>query len=332
MAKLLSDGMDMYNVVADLSQRYSTTGSARVYGSTIGRFGGGGIRFDNGSSSIIAVVIGEPQTAIVSFSIFRSNTVPTANQDLFRFENASASGLISLESNASDVVDVMRGVVSLGTFTLTKNVWHWLSIKVKASNTVGTVDIKVDDVDVFSFSGDTVDSGLEVIEKAQFIGNSVQDITFDDIIISDIAGAAPFNDILPDSRIDTLTPSAAGDSTQYTGSPSANFTNAQTNDGDTSTNVDATSGNKDLYNLGDMSFTPVNIDAVDVVTCVKNPTPGTELVKLKTKTGTTEGTGSNITLTSSYAYKQATFLVDPDTGVAWTESGVNGMQAGMETV
>lgn len=332
MSKLLSDGMDMYNVVADLSQRYSTTGSARVYGSTIGRFGGGGIRFDNGSSSIIALVTGNPQTAVVSFAIFRSNTVPTANQDLFRFENASASGLISLESNASDVVDVMRGATILGTFTLTKNAWHWLSIKVKASNTVGTVDISVDDVSVFTFSGDTVDAGAEEVHKAQFIGNTVQDITFDDIIITDVADPSPFNDILSDSRIDTRTPNAAGDSTQYTGSPSANFTNAQTNDGDTSTNVNATSGNKDLYNFDSMGFTPVNISAVDVVACVKNPTPGTEAVKLKIKEGTTEGTGSNITLTSSYAYHQATFPLNPDTGTVWTEAEVNGVQAGMETV
>lgn len=334
MSKLFSDGMDVYSLSSQLSQRYDVITGSPIFGATVGRFSEGGITID-GTSGITKNIDGDPQTCVVSFAVFRENTDPEINlKAMLRIGNAaSAVGILDwIYLDTSDVIQVRRDTTSLGTFTITRNVWHWVSMKVKAANSGGTIDIEVDGVSVFTFSGDTVNTGNEDCTRVQLLGNADQDAIYDDFIITDVAGGAPFNDVLAGKRISTLLPSAAGDSTEYTGNPSANFTNAQTNDSDTSTNVNATATEKDLYQMGNMGFPPTEINAVDVIICAKNPDPGSFDIKSKTKTGTTESSGSTKTLTSSYQYFQETLLVDPDTSSAWTLSGVNDMQAGMETV
>lgn len=334
MALIFMDGMDVYGVTADLSTRYDSVSTNIAYGAAIGRFGGGGIIVSDDDKYIQKAVTGFPQTGVVSFGVFRTTTTPGADI-IWRFDNSVAGGGVTVKTlGTAGTMEVFKGTAtSLGTFTLSANVWHWVSCKYKAANTGGTFDVEVDGTNVFSFTGDTVNSGTEDFRDVLLGGDIVQDFTYDDVIITDVSGAAPFNDLLSDRRIDTILPNAAGDSSGFTASPVvANFLNVDDTapDGDT-THVEANvSTTKDLYNMASMGFSPAGIDAVNVVAQASNPDAGTPGVKLKVKSGTTEGTGASQTPSSGYGYIDELFLLNPDTSAAWTETEVNAMQAGQE--
>lgn len=339
MTLLFMDGMDLYGITADLATRYTSVASTSVaYGAAIGRFGGGGIIVSDDDRYITKDITGSPQTCVISFAVFRSTVIGAGADIVWRFDNSAAGGGMACKSitGSDGTLQVTRGTTTvLGTFPLSTNIWHYVSIKWKAANVGGTFDVEVDGVNVFTFSGDTVLSGLETCNTVLLGGDRLQDFTYDDLIITDAAGAAPFNDLLSDRRIDTILPDAAGDSSGFTATPSvANFLNVDdvAPDGDTTHNEAEISTTKDLYNMAAMGFTPSSIDGVNVVALAKNPDAGGTQFKLKTKTGVTEGNGSAKTPTSVYLYFDELFLTDPDTAAAWTESGVNGMQAGMEII
>jgi len=336
MTILFMDGMDLYGVTADLSTRYAAVNGTNItYSATSGRFGGGGITVSDDDKYFNAPIAGTPQTAVISFGVFRT-TVPSAADIVFRANNSGAGNINFRTIAALPDIQIRRGPTTiLGSFSLSLNTFHWVSIKIKVANTGGTIDVEVDGVNVFSFTGDTLNSGTETNNSFDFGGDINQDFTYDDIIITDIAGSAPFNALLADRRIDTILPNATGDSAGFTASPVVdNFLNVDDTapDGDT-THVEAeVAATKDLYNMASMGFSPSAIDAVNVVALSKNPDAGGTQYKLKVKSGVTEGTGSAITPTTGYQYDDEVFLTNPDTTAAWTESEVNSMQAGMEIV
>ncbi len=339
MTILFMDGMDLYGATSNLSRRYDIVNSSVNWGAAFGRFGGGGIQVTADDLYFHKTLVGAPVEIIISFALFRSSTAAGGNDAVFIITNAGATELISWEPSAgSNIIVVNRGGqfgTQLGSFSIGLNEWHWVSMRYKASNTVGTYDIDVDGVNVFSFSGDTVNSGFQEVNTVKFGADNLQDWTYDDVIITDIAGSSPFNDILTDRRIDTIRPDATGDATDFTASPAVdNYLNVDdvTPDDDTTYVESGVSADKDLYNFGALGFSPGAIDVVNVVGLVRNPDAGTTEFKMKVKSGTTEGDGSSQTPSATYKYLDDNFLVNPDTASAWTESEVNGMQAGQEIV
>jgi len=328
------DGFDLYANNTDMLTRWDTADSSVTFGSAFGRFGGGAVKITDDDRYLHIAVPGTPQTAIISFALFRTSTTP-GSDFVMKFDTSASSGGITIKSTGSGgTLEVFRGVLtSLGTFVISSNTWHWVSIKYKAANTGGTIDIEVGGVNVFSFTGDTVQSGTETVNNVRLGADVVQDFSYDDVIICDDAGSAPFNDLLTDRRIDTLLPNAAGDSAGFTASPAvANHLNVDdaTPDGDTTHVESNVSTTKDLYNMASMSFSPGSIDGVNVVAQVRNPDAGTPGVKLKVKHSTSEGTGASQAATTNYKYIDELFLLNPSTSLAWTESEVNAMQAGQE--
>lgn len=335
MSVLFIDGMDIYGATSDLESRYDAVNVDDIaFGAAIGRFGGGGIIISNSRKYIQKSIPGTPETVIISFALFRASTTSSfIAEDIIYIKN-NVSNLLLLENqqNTSNL-RVSTGNTLIGTVSIGLNAWHWISIKVKAdSSGGGTIDIYVDRKNRFSYLGQTVVSGSETCNDFQFGADTDQDYTYDDLIICDNAGSAPFNDILDDRRIDTVFPDGAGSSTDWTPDSGSNYARVQTADGDTSYVEADTSAEKDLYTMDDMSFSPDVIDGVNVVALMKNPDSGATEVKLKIKENVTEDTGSDLSIGSDYAYQDEFFLENPDTLSAWVEAEVNAMQAGMEIV
>jgi len=336
MALLFADGMDLIGATANIVRRYDSITASVAWGAAFGRFGGGGIKVTDDDRLFSKSVAGSPQTCIVSFALFRSSTASQIDR-CFGFDTSVSQGGIQMFTNsASSLIQVRRGATVLGVdFTVSLNVWHWISIKYKAANIGGTYDVKVDGTNVFSFTGDTVNSGTETINIIKFGGDQTQDFTYDDIIIMDDTGSAPFNDFLADTRIDTIQPNAVGDNAGFTAVPAvANHLNVDeaVPDDDTTYVESEVTTTKDLYNMASMAFSPTAINAIQVVGQVTNPDSGTTQFKFKVKSGITEGTGIAKSPPLGYTFFDEIFINNPDTAAAWTESEVNAMQAGMEIV
>lgn len=335
MTMNFATGLDIEGSTAALSLRFASVNpSAIAWGSTIGRFGGGGVICTD-DDKYLEIATTTETTQILSFAFYRTAQFG-GNDRIWSLATSSSIGSIQFISNgANSVITAQRGGAGLGNFTITPEIWHWVSIKIFVANSNGTCDVEVDGTNVFSFSGDTQNGG-DGVPASWNIGASIgNDMTYDDIIACDDQGSAPFNDLLEDMRIDTIMPDGAGDDSDWTPVSGANWTNVDEipNDGDTTYVESAVAADSDLYEMED---TPPDVGStihgVQVSAVAKNPDGGTTDIAVKVKVDTTEDVGATQTLASDYFYISSFFDEDPDAAAAWTASAIDDMQAGMDVV
>ncbi len=111
---------------------------------------------------------------------------------------------------------------------------------------------------------------------------------------------------------------------------SGNFseTNEVPPGGDLSYVASSTVGAEDLYAFGSLSSTPSNIAGVKVSALLRKTDSGARTVSVQIKSGTTDVSGTAQAPGTSYAYFAAYADSDPNTGAAWTATGVNSLSAG----
>jgi hypothetical protein len=102
-------------------------------------------------------------------------------------------------------------------------------------------------------------------------------------------------------------------------------------DDDSSYVTDATVSDQDRYTFP--SIAGAQVFAVAVNLRAEKDDSGTRTVRTVTKSGATVAdNGSDFALTlNTYADFQGLFETDPNTGVAWTVSGVNAAEFGVKT-
>jgi hypothetical protein len=129
---------------------------------------------------------------------------------------------------------------------------------------------------------------------------------------------------------DTLRPTADTAEADWTPSAGADHyavVDEATINGDTDYVSAATPGDLDLYEMGNLSFTPDTVHAVQV----KNDAEARQ-VRTKLKSGTTTADGTTQGMATSYLPYGDLYATDPDTSIAWTPGAVNAMQVGIEVV
>jgi hypothetical protein len=94
---------------------------------------------------------------------------------------------------------------------------------------------------------------------------------------------------------------------------------------------DATVNHEDLYSFGALSVTPTNVYAVAVKGFLQRSDSGAKTASLRTKSGASDGGGSlaGQTPPTTFGWVGSMFETDPQTGVAWTGSGLNAAQSGV---
>ena len=340
MAILFQDGFDLYGAIGEVTRRWAQAhATIFTYSTTSGRFGGGGITCTQDDTYLETPSLGSPQTVIISFAFKCDNNDALGTDRIIEFNNELGVLFSLYWIVGTNTWQARSGITTvLGSFNITRAVWHWISIKLTVSDTVGTIDVELDNVSVLSVSGADTHGNVAGTDTVTSIGLGGQldiSITFDDVIVCDDTGAAPFNDLLTDRRIGTILPNAAGDSSGFTASPAvANYLNVDDTapDDDTTYVESEVTTTKDLYNMAAVGFSPSTVDAAAILALVSNPDAGVTQCRLKCKSGTTEGTGSAQFATSGYTYLNELFLLNPDTASAWTETTINSMQAGIEIV
>lgn len=356
MAFLFCDSFDAYTLIAQLTDKWPSAVGTLTLGTSAGKFSGGAVSTTGANQNTNYLVSPAGYTVSSTHALnwgywMKSSAAGTwynltGTSILGQIPNNSANGstytpflgflgsgrILAMENNVT--------ITSLasGTATCTDGNWHWVEFSTIISTTAGLLGAYVDGVQDINFSGVTaLNSG--------YVPTAVSSITIypgkhatanggsgfiDDFIMYDGTGSSMNSFPLGPQRISLLEPNGAGDSAQFTPSTGNNYAAVNSGYANSTTFVsDASTGNVDLYAMGDMSYNPATINAVVANYYGQNSGTGTSTLNPKIKTSSTVATNSGITLNvgANKGYQSA-FYTDAGSS-AWTETSVNAMQMGM---
>lgn len=245
-------------------------------------------------------------------------TVLHATDGSIKVYRGSSSGTL-LESSATGV--------------LTAQAWFWIEIKVTIHDSTGTYEVRVNGVDVVSGSSvDTKYQATDGVTQVRISGTGA-DSYYDDLYIADDSGSFDF---LGDSRVDTIYPTGAGTTTEWTPSAGSNYENvddATDIDDDSTYNSEADVNGVDLYAFGNLAaLSSATIHAVAANICSKNEDATTHSHKAIARPVSTNRLGAEKTNTTSFKIYQEIWALNPEDSAAWEEADVNGSEFGIQLI
>jgi len=251
----------------------------------------------------------------------------------FREAGDSTQAELRLAANGQLLAYNGPGSALLGSSAagvITADTFHYIEVEFVLSDTVGVFKVYVNGVQVINVTGaDTKAQSSAVVTNLSFTfsGNGNGGQRYDDFYLTDTAAR------LGESRIETLSPSADTATKNWgrsAGSDNFALVDEKPSDGDTTYVTATTAGTADLYDMADLSEVPLVIHAVQSSIIGRKDDAATRAVRCNLKSGGTTANGTALGLTTSYVQRVTLYATDPDTGSAWTASGVNALQAGPE--
>lgn len=346
MALLWLESFD-YLDSADLSLKYALRDGATIIDTTVKKNGRASVRINNDYDALVW-----SKTLQVDGSVFTTPFIiigcsfridrETVNTRIFELASSGGTGQLSLYYDGpSRRLQVKRftTLIATGTNEILQNSWYYIEWKVKISNSSGANEciVKVDnvtDIDVGA-GADLQNHSTDELDRV-FLSNANSFAYYDNWYICDTTGTKN-NDFLGPIVVESILPNGNGTTNQFTGQDADstdNYLNVDENtfpDNDTSYNESDTVSNVDLYALANLTGNVGTIHGIQLISKVrKSDTSNPRGLKNLVRSGTTNYEGSELTLTDSYAYKTDRWENDPDTAVAWTESGVNAIEAGVK--
>ncbi len=274
---------------------------------------------------------------VVGFAFYEAGGIGNIySSDMVRYYTDSAASLaLSLRVNTNGALHIMRGSTSIANSAMglvNASTWNYIEFSAKISSTVGTADVRLNGVTVASFSGNTKNTGTsDSIDAVRVAGTFGGQKLIDDFYVLDTTGAGPYNTFLGDVRVYTSTPDGAGATTQFVPSSGANYTTVDELPYSASDYVQSpTPGNRDTYTMSDLPTGAATIYAVQNNVIAKKTDAGTISLRPVTRSGGTNYYGTTTALTASDIVITDLRQTDPSTSSAWTPSGVNSMESGME--
>jgi len=258
------------------------------------------------------------------------------NNTLLAFQDAAGNTHFSIKWTASgsviSLICLDANSVQVGS-TKTAAVGDWVHFGVDLTvGGAGTVTVKFDDVtQLNAVSGDFLNGATATVSRVA-IQNTRYDsqVYADDLLIQDASGA------LKGSGLHCVAsyPTAAGDTTQFTPSAGSNWQNVDETDPneDTDYNFSSTAAQLDLYNVTDLPAYTGNVLGGEIWMRARKDNGGTEQLKIATKTESVVYYGATEDMTNAYAMYHKQYLLNPNTGVAWTQTEANAAQIGAEVV
>lgn len=352
MTLLFLDGCDHWDSAAALSKWSSYSGPSLIPGAggggtgPSGRNGKGiGIRSGGAGNAAwvkkIVPVAQEHATFVVGFAMQAAPNLPTAVRRLLSLNSdGGVTEHVSLCLTAGGQLQVRRGDQAgtiLGTETGVSfpvaSTWHYVALKVLLSDTVGTVEVRLDgrSTPVIALTGiDTKNAGTKTVFDAIQFGDTGTSIDIDDIYLCNGAGSVN-NDFLGDIRIDTLFPTSDGANTGMTPSTgTSHFALVDENPENTTDSVaNATNGVKDTWGYSD-TVAIGTVRGVQINTYAQKSDAGAKSFRPVVRHAGTDYGGTDANLGVSYVYYQQVYETNPGTSAAWTTTEVNAAEFGVE--
>lgn len=266
-----------------------------------------------------------------SYISFHTNSGTTPQ---FRLKLVAPTTLSIVRHDGTTLASSAAGVMRL-------DAWQYIEVYAKVADSGGRATVRVNGVTVIDFTGDTKHNGtLDTIDMI-CLGDTYPGFNYgprvttlvDDLYICDATGPAPYNTFLGDVRVHTTSPTGAGNSTQFTPSTGANYAAVDEIPYSATDYVSAIpSGTKDTYQMGDLTVTPNTIFGVQSNIIAKKIDAGTATIRPIIRSGGTDYAGTSSALITNDVTYSHVRTDDPNTSTAWTASGVNNLEAGMEIV
>lgn len=331
MALLFIDGFDHYD--SSLEKWDSNLGGG-TYNFVTGRFSGFAVEYPNQNGGPLVKNIPTSSEIYMGFAFFPPSLSGDRLIDLWddgstlmmRVEH-NASGQVVLKLGASQVDISATGVISDGQ-------WSYIEFRCDPQDAGGTLEVWVNGVSVASFTGDTNPAGGNSnVARVDIFGTDTNAPLYkiDDLYILDTTGTVN-NTRLGDSRIITDAPTvdtSKSDFVPLTGNDNfAMVDEINTIDNDTTYNENGTLGATDRFTDPATGISGT-VHGVQISTCVKKTDAGARSFRTSIKQGTTTKEDlTSHTLNASYKVYTDVYDVDPDTGVAWTTTGVGTLEWG----
>lgn len=344
---LFCDGMDNYTVSGDILKRWSRRdGNNWTVSSTGGPNSTACLTCTNNESlhrDFTNTAVGSGGRIRIAF--WFKGVAPPSTQDLIQFWNYNQTlsywqAALYVYTSGSIGLYCYGGYNNAITTTnICDNAWHHIEIELlqtTTGSTAGFVKIYIDGAAAGSMTGNSGNSTAQWPYTTITLRGIGSAISIDDFIVWDSQTTDGFNSSPLGIRyIETLRPNAPGNSTALTPYGAvANWdavNDAGGHDADT-TVVFGTTG-ADLYNYTNLSTSPTAISAVVLSSHVRADGAGTFNAANKALSGSTTQSFTPATIAgTSYKMLQNVMSVDPATGTAWTTTGVNNAQFGVEVV
>ena len=212
--------------------------------------------------------------------------------------------------------------------------WNYFEIRILAGtdNSNGELEMHMNGKQVLSEIGVDTFSSAGGVGRVQFDGSDHFDHLFDNIYILNTLGSVN-NDFLGEIQVETLFPNAAGTTTAWSVTGAATNHEATDDnpfDDDTSYVSTSATSDKDTYNFDNLTSITQNIVGVQMLPNGKKQGTGTREIAPVIRSGSTDYDQTTFNLTTSYDYYPTIVEQDPDTGSAWTASGVDSAEFGFK--
>lgn len=346
MALLWCDGFDHYGTVARL-----TDGAWAEIGCALNtanpRTGTSCLYFNAVTQSGLArrVLGGAKTTVGLGGAIYLEN-LPTDNdkERLFGFHDTANNAQISIVIQSTGIIAVKRGGptgTQLGdsvTPAIVADAYQHIEVFILFSQTVGTVEVRVNGVTVVSLSGqDTCATALTecsqvVVGAIVGAGSSSIQLYVDDTFCYDNTGSYN-NTFIGDRRVLTLFPNAntaTADWTPVGAATGYECIDEANPDEDTTYITAATTGLVSEFGLQNLPAGVSVINAVVMVERARKTEAGTANTKVSIVSGASETAGADKPLTEVYTYRQDVFQIDPASAAPFTPSEVDALKFQVE--
>jgi hypothetical protein len=349
MSLLFVDGFDHY-ATADITRKWTSTGVSfsgnAGIGSSVVRYGAGAF-FSNTSTTAtdrkLVKTLAASATWVVGFA-FRTSGLPSAAGPIVGLFDVGTAQC-DLRLNTDGTLSVTRNGTSLTSGTsvtaLSANTWYYIEWKVTIADSISasTCKVRINGVDAITVATgqdlkNTANSSANQLYLGHYTVTSAGNIWYyDDLYVCNTSGSVN-NDFLGDVRVETLYPSGAGNTTQFTPSAGSNYQCVDDADPDDDTTYveSGTVGHVDTYAFDDLSASPTSVFGIQTVIMARKTDGGSRTATPVVRSGGTDYDGTTFGLADTYTCDHQVWENDPDTAAAWTESGINAAEFGFEVV
>lgn len=331
---------DHYTTITHRFNSVTVPASASI--GAFGRNGTNGLRLVNPNANHrVAKTLPAPLTDIYLGFAYKTSLLPNTglSRTIAEIRDVGVTQ-VSMRLHSDGSMRVYRGgtttdlLASLTGFAMLPNVFYHLALYARISNTVGFIQVRVNEVECANATGlDTQISANNsvseiVLAHANEATNDNSYIAyFDDVVVRD-------DDWVNDREVGCYFVTGAGANTDWTPNTGTNHgaISEAAPDGDTTHNATSTPGHKDTFPHQPCSTT-AEIDAVIPLMFIEKTDAGTAKVAPVVRHSGTDHTATEEAAPSASSYEYhapKVYMENPGPTAAWTASDFNAAELGYE--
>lgn len=294
-----------------------------------------------GSSTLRRVLGGAKTTVGVGLALYLP-VLPTTNdsQRVVEFRDAANTAQISIGVQSTGVIYARRGTMNGGTLlgssaspAVTAEAYNHIECLVFFSQTVGSIEVRVNGVTVLSLTGQDTCATANV-ECSQVVlaggigGGAPSNQLLDDVFAYDETGSYN-NTFIGDRRVLTLFPNANTATADWTAVGAASgyeCIDEASPDDDTTYITSSTVNDTSEFGLQDLPAGVSTISGVVMVERARKTEAGAANTQVSVVSGASSTAGADKPLTEVYTYRHDVFEVDPASAAPFTPSEVDALK------